>query len=25
MNAAIVIHRGSLLGVVPKTYLPNYR
>jgi NAD+ synthase (glutamine-hydrolysing) len=24
-NAAIVIHRGSLLGVVPKTYLPNYR
>jgi predicted amidohydrolase len=25
MNAAIAIHRGSLLGVVPKTYLPNYR
>ena len=24
-NAAIVIHRGSILGVVPKTYLPNYR
>jgi NAD+ synthase (glutamine-hydrolysing) len=24
-NSAIVIHRGSLLGVVPKTYLPNYR
>jgi len=24
-NAAVVIHRGSLLGVVPKTYLPNYR
>ena len=24
-DAAIVIHRGSLLGVVPKTYLPNYR
>ncbi len=24
-NAALVIHRGRLLGVVPKTYLPNYR
>jgi NAD+ synthase (glutamine-hydrolysing) len=24
-NAAIVIHRGRILGVVPKTYLPNYR
>jgi NAD+ synthase (glutamine-hydrolysing) len=24
-NAAIVIYRGSILGVVPKTYLPNYR
>src|SRR6185312_3570138 len=24
-NTAIVIHRGSILGVVPKTYLPNYR
>jgi NAD+ synthase (glutamine-hydrolysing) len=24
-NAAIVIHRGKILGVVPKTYLPNYR
>ena len=24
-NTAVVIHRGSLLGVVPKTYLPNYR
>ena len=24
-NCAIVIHRGRLLGVVPKTYLPNYR
>src|SRR3974390_3130160 len=24
-NAGVVIHRGSLLGVVPKTYLPNYR
>jgi NAD+ synthase (glutamine-hydrolysing) len=24
-NAAVVIHRGRLLGVVPKTYLPTYR
>ena len=24
-NTAVVIHRGSLLGVVPKTYLPSYR
>ena len=24
-NAAIAIHRGRVLGVVPKTYLPNYR
>ena len=24
-NAAVVIHRGSVLGVVPKSYLPNYR
>src|SRR3954453_20954651 len=24
-NAALVIHRGRLLGVVPKTYLPTYR
>ena len=24
-NTAIVIHRGAILGVVPKTYLPNYR
>jgi NAD+ synthase (glutamine-hydrolysing) len=24
-NCAIVIHRGTTLGVVPKTYLPNYR
>jgi NAD+ synthase (glutamine-hydrolysing) len=24
-NSAIVIHRGRLLGVVPKTYLPTYR
>lgn len=24
-NTAVVIHRGSVLGVVPKAYLPNYR
>jgi len=24
-NAAVVIHRGALLGVVPKVFLPNYR
>jgi NAD+ synthase (glutamine-hydrolysing) len=24
-NAAVVIHRGAILGVVPKAYLPNYR
>ena len=24
-NVAVVIHRGSVLGVVPKSYLPNYR
>ena len=24
-NCAIVIHRGDVLGVVPKSYLPNYR
>jgi NAD+ synthase (glutamine-hydrolysing) len=24
-NCAIVIHRGNILGVVPKIYLPNYR
>ena len=24
-NCAVVIHRGAVLGVVPKTYLPNYR
>ncbi len=24
-NCAIVIHRGAVLGVVPKTYLPTYR
>jgi NAD+ synthase (glutamine-hydrolysing) len=24
-NCGVVIHRGELLGVVPKVYLPNYR
>jgi NAD+ synthase (glutamine-hydrolysing) len=24
-NCAVAIHRGRVLGVVPKTYLPNYR
>jgi NAD+ synthase (glutamine-hydrolysing) len=24
-NCAIVIHRGRILGIVPKNYLPNYR
>jgi len=24
-GTAVVIHRGKVLGVVPKTYLPNYR
>jgi NAD+ synthase (glutamine-hydrolysing) len=24
-NAAVVIHEGRMLGIVPKTYLPNYR
>jgi NAD+ synthase (glutamine-hydrolysing) len=24
-NAAVVIHRGAILGAVPKSYLPNYR
>jgi NAD+ synthase (glutamine-hydrolysing) len=24
-NCAVIIHRGDVLGVVPKTYLPNYR
>lgn len=24
-GCAVVIHRGMILGVVPKTYLPNYR
>ena len=24
-NCAVVVHRGTILGVVPKTYLPNYR
>lgn len=25
VNAAVVVHRGRVLGVVPKSYLPNYR
>jgi len=24
-NCAVVIHKGKVLGIVPKTYLPNYR
>ena len=24
-NCALVAHRGRLLGIVPKTYIPNYR
>jgi NAD+ synthase (glutamine-hydrolysing) len=24
-NCALVVHRGHVLGVAPKTYLPNYR
>jgi NAD+ synthase (glutamine-hydrolysing) len=24
-NCAVVVHRGRLLGVVPKSYLPTYR
>jgi NAD+ synthase (glutamine-hydrolysing) len=24
-NCAVAVHRGAILGVVPKTYLPNYR
>ena len=24
-NTAVVIHRGRVLGVVPKIHLPNYR
>ena len=25
LNAAVVIQKGKVLGVVPKTYLPNYK
>ena len=25
LNCAVVIHRGSVLGVAPKSYLPTYR
>jgi NAD+ synthase (glutamine-hydrolysing) len=24
-NCAIVVHRGRVLGIIPKSYLPNYR
>ncbi len=24
-NCAVIVHRGSVLGVVPKSHLPNYR
>ncbi|MGK7313310.1 MAG: NAD(+) synthase [Candidatus Longimicrobiales bacterium M2_2A_002] len=24
-NCAVVVHRGRVLGIVPKTYIPNYR
>ena len=24
LNCAVVIHRGKIMGIVPKTYLPNY-
>jgi len=24
-NCAVVVYRGTMLGIVPKTYLPNYR
>ncbi len=24
-NCAVVIYRGRVLGIVPKTYMPNYR
>ena len=24
-NCAVVVHRGRVLGAIPKTYLPNYR
>ncbi|HEX2243603.1 MAG TPA: nitrilase-related carbon-nitrogen hydrolase, partial [Gammaproteobacteria bacterium] len=24
-NCAVIVHRGRVLGLVPKTYLPNYR
>jgi len=24
-NCAVAVHRGRVLGIVPKTYLPNYR
>ena len=24
-NCGVVLHRGSILGIIPKSYLPNYR
>ena len=24
-NCAVVIHRGRMLGIMPKSFLPNYR
>ncbi|MBO1324431.1 NAD(+) synthase [Acetobacter sp. TBRC 12305] len=24
-NCAVILHRGTILGIVPKSYLPNYR
>lgn len=24
-NTAVILHRGEILGVIPKTFLPNYR
>lgn len=24
-NCAVVLHRGEILGIIPKSYLPNYR
>ena len=25
MNCAVVFQKGKILGIVPKTYLPNYK
>ncbi len=24
-NSAFVVHKGRILGIIPKTYLPNYQ